>query len=328
MDAIDATFKDQESDLEQLFQELEGGFKIQVLRLEPDWCKGTLGTFDFMAGESVTTDWLVEKFGGRKLQVRILHADSSYNAARTIIFPKAPREDGIEIVKGPDGAPITVHERDAAKERPAPPPQQQNDMSGLFTTMLEMQTQQANQMQSLMMTLLSKTLDSSNNAPVAPVSPPPVPVNPQAHMKDTLEMFKTMEELRGMMSTGGQAESDPENPLLSMVIDKAVEKFTGPAAQPQQPQQAQQQLGNLPPGPIAPAVSNTDFALEAKRRLKTMSEQERELLLSHVFEEEEEETPVVSGQEYEPEVESLLTPEDQEQLGDEPNNSENEGETI
>lgn len=321
---IEVSWSDPDADIDMLLAEIPVGYKVQVKRTEPPWAKGVVATVDYDPTDPVSAKWIVDTFGGRKYQIKVLDERGRYKYIRAIEFPDPPLKDGAPIVPGPNGAYIFASEARSMQPQPPAPPQQDNDMSGLFKTMLEMQTQQANSMQTLMMGLLNKTLDSSNNAPVVPVAAP-VAVNPQAHMKDTLEMFKTMEELRGMMSSGGEAAGDPENPLLDMVINKAVEKFTGPAAQT--PQQTPQQLGNLPPGPIAPTQSNMDFALEAKERLKSMNPQEREMLLSHVFEEEEEETPVVSGQDDEPEVQSLLSQEDQEQLDSEPD-PHNARETI
>ena len=329
MEAITANFKDPEAGLDELFQELEGAYKIQVLRIEPEWCKGTLGTFDFMPGETVSTDWLVERFGGRKLQVKILHQDSSYNVARTVVFPEAPRKDGIQIVQGPEGSPISVHERDANKET-TPPPQQDNGMSGLFQKMLEMQTAQSNQMQSLMMTLLSKTLDAKSAPVPAPAEQTQVHHDPQSQLRQTLETVQAIEELKGVMGGGGEAldiDGEPENPIYNSIIEKLVDKFTAEPSPKQHPQQQIPPQRHLPPGPIARDPSNLELAMMVKDRLKTLPDDQREMLLSHVLEDEEEETPTIAGQDDLDDLDSLLTKEDRETLGDE-SNPENESEAI
>lgn len=323
---IEVSWSDPEADIDMLLSEIPQGYKVQVKRTEPPWAKGVVATVDYDPTDPVSAKWIVDTYGGRKYQIKVLDERGRYKYIRAIEFPDPPLKDGAPIVPGPNGSYILESQANAMQAQPPAPTPQGDNMSGLFTTMLEMQTQQANSMQTLMMTLLSKTMDANQNAPVAPALPPPVAVNPQSHMKDTLEMFKGMEELRNLMGgkAGEVADGDPENPLYGMLIDKLMTKFTDPAQQ-KSPQPAQQGL-NLQQGNVPPPPSNLDLAMEIKERLKSMQPQEKEMLLSCVLDEEEEETPVDTGQDEIPEVESLLTQEDEDELnGEQP---ENGGEEV
>lgn len=329
MDTITANYKDTEADLEQLFQELDGGFKIQVLRIEPEWCKGTLGTFDFMPGETVSTDWLVERFGGRKLQVKILHQDSSYNSARTVIFPEAPRKDGIQIVQGPEGSPITIHERDASKT-PLTPPQQDNSMMNMMEKLLTITATNAQTNQKMMLDRigsLETLLTTKITEPAPTVVTGIVPADPQSQLRQTLETVQAIEELKNVMGGGGEIpepDGEPENPLYNTIIEKIVDKFSDKLTDTPN-QTSDQDLRQLPP---PTEQSNLQLAQLIKERLKTMPEQERDLLLSHVFEDEDEETPMDSGQDPSTDLKSLLTEEDLEALRSEDGDENNEGQTI
>lgn len=341
MDAIEARYEDPEMDLEQIFGELQGQrFKVQVIRQEPDWAKGTLGTFDFDEGEEITTDWLVNKFGGRKLQIKVMTSDSKYWKSKRVTFPKPPKEDGIELVEGPNGSPIKITQQ---KPETPPPPPVQDSMNGLLKGVLEMQTQQANQMQTLMMTLLTKTLESPPVAQHIP-APPQQLADPQSHLRSTLETFKLFEEAKGIFGGAAEGAAEEENPLIGKIMEKMIEKFAGePQQQNPQAQQmagmAPQQNRALPPGPIAPPEpDDATLAMMVSKRLKTMEPEERAHwanLLSHDLEEEEEETPANAGLVDEDDLESLLTQEDIEALQNEeetpqepPENQQDEGAQV
>lgn len=319
MDAIEARFEDPEAELDILLGELRCSFKIVVKREEPDWCAGTLGTFEFDAGDTISTDWIAKRFGGEKFQIKILDSNNKHLTSRRVRFPEPPRRDGVELVKGPNG-PITILEAKAAE--PSPPPQD-NQMVGLLEKLLTAQQSQANSMTTMLLgrvqgleTLLTNKLTEPATVPVVPGVVP----DPQSQLRQTLETVQAIEELKNVMGGGGEVvDGEPENPLYGALIEKVLDKFTSEPAKPshQDPRQLNQ--------PVEP--SNLQLATLIKQRLKTMPTQERDLLLSHVFEDEAEETTAIAGQDDFTEVESLLTQEDREQLEDD-GSGQNESQKV
>lgn len=310
MEAIEARFQDPEAELDTLFAEIQGSYKVQIKREEPPWAAGTCGTHHFDKGETISTDWIAERFGGQKFQIRVMDANGTPLGSRRIRIPKVPREDGIELVRGPNG-PITIEEAKKLNPPPPPAPPQNDGMNGLIKGVLEMQTQQANQMQTLMMTLLTKMLEPNAQAqPIQQQFQPPV--DPQAQLKNTLETFKLVEEMREMFGGGGgEGEGDGDlfsNPLFEKLIDR----FAGPP--PQQHYPPPQQNRALPPGPIAPPEPD-DLQLMAMvaNRLKQKSPEEQMKwgeLLSRNLEQGTPETRANAGQDENEDLESLLTDED------------------
>jgi len=124
-----------------------------------------------------------------------------------------------------------------------------------------------------------------------------------------------MEELRESLAGNPEMTDDAENPLLSKVMDKMIDKLT--AEQPQNDQQAPQQQAHhgAPPLPPRGEPSNLELAQLVKKRLDTMDPDEKDFLMDQVFGEEEEmeeieENQNDAGQGDLPEVESLLSGED------------------
>jgi len=321
---IEVAWNDPEADIDMLLAEIPEGYKVQIKRTEPDWCIGVVATVDYDPTDPVSAKWIVSRYGGRKYQIKVLDERGRYKHIRSITFPDPPLKDGAPIVPGTNGSYIFASEaviKEPAHVPPPPPPQQ--DMSGLFRTMLEMQTQQANSMQTLMMTLLTKTLDSNNNAVPAPVVANPIPTDPQSQLKSTVETVKAFEELKEIFnkgnSGGGEGTDESGLGMYAPLIEKAMEKLINPPAQTAQPDPRQ------PPPPRE--LSNLEVAQLAKERMGDMPEQERNMLLSHVFNVEEEESPVVTGQEDPSDPQSLLSQEDLETLEND-NSGENDDPTI
>ena len=129
--------------MDSLLSEMPQGYKVQIKRVEPEWCNGVVATIDYDPSEPVSAKWIVNRFGGRKFQVRVLDERSRYKAIRTITFPKPLLQDGAAIEPGPNGAPILCSE---AKTAEPLPPQQDNQMVGMLEKLLVSQQTQANAM--------------------------------------------------------------------------------------------------------------------------------------------------------------------------------------
>ena len=316
-ESIEAVFDDPEAELDLLLAEVPAGYKIQIKRLEPEWCNGIVGTFDINDGETISPEWITKRFGGRKFQIKILDANSRYKRVRIVSFPDVPKRDGKPLVEGPSG-PILASEAIAAIA-----PQQDNPMIGVLEKILAGQTAQANQMQTMLLgrvqgleTILTQKLTEPAAAAV-PALPAP---DPQSQLRQTLETVRAIEELKGVMGGGEVIEGDEAaNPLYNTIVEKLVEKFTAEPQQQSQQQPQQQRPQKYPPGYVPPPLqqqepSDLELAEMVKQRLKTIPDEQRELLLSHVLDDDEPETPSIAGQDDLEELESLLTEEDLEAL--------------
>lgn len=327
-DIIEAEYKDPEADVDRLLSEMPEGYRVQIKRLEPEWCNGVVAMVDYDPSEPVSSKWIVNRFGGRKYQIKVLDERSRYKAVRTITFPEPPLKDGAPIMPGPNGSYILASE--GIVKEPPPAALQDNPMVGVLEKILAAQTAQATQMQTMLLGRvqgLETLLTTKLTEPAPATNPAVVPADPQSQLKQTLETVQAIEELKNVIGSNEIADgAEPENPLYGAIIEKLVDKFTSESTpKPTQPQR------QLPPGPIAPASvrepSDLELATMVKERLKTLPDDQRQTLLSLVFEDEEEETPSITGQADSTEIESLLTPEDREQLRNE-NETENEGQTI
>lgn len=314
MEAIDAKFSDPSEDLEKMFAEMGEGYRVQIKRIEPEWCNGIVGTFEFDPTEPISTKWIAKRFGGRKLQIKILTPDGKYSGARTLTFPLAPKEDGQELIPGPHGAPILASR--AIVEQPQAP--QETGLVSALEKIMQAQAQQNQALQNMLIgrvagleQLLTQRIETPGNGQQQ-ISP----ADPNASLKTTLESFKMMEELRESLGAPGGGGDDEENPLLSKVMDKMIEKLTEEKPQAAPP--------GSPPLPERTEPSNLELAGMVKNRLQAMDPDEREFYLSTVFEDESEEsdefidetidTPIDTGQNSDLDLGSLLSGEDQEKL--------------
>ena len=85
------------AELEELFGLMSTGWRVAVERLDPDWCSGHQGSYDYDVDEAPTIDWLKEKFGGRKFRARVYDQNNKYKGQRTIKIDDYPRRNGIRL---------------------------------------------------------------------------------------------------------------------------------------------------------------------------------------------------------------------------------------
>ena len=308
MSEIVATYEDQSDDLEQLLSEIEGGYRVTLARKDPPWAQGQLGTVEFSKTDTISVDWLRSRYGGGLFTLKIKHPDGKYITHRTIQINERPKNrNGIEIYPGTDGVPVTKDEISKQPEQP------KNDM--LITTMREIMNAQAAQSKATQELLLARvssledSLTKKNNSPQIPAN-----YDPNQQLKSTLETMKMIEELKeNVQSTDGAEEL--ENPFMSKIIEKLIDKFDDkPASQAQQ---------GSPPLPDRTEPTNMELVNLVKTRLRGMDPAEKEFMVSQVLQDYEEEDEIEDPprQENNLDVDSLLSGEDQEQL-DEANGSE------
>lgn len=303
---IEVRYTDPEADLNNLFAEMTEGFKVSIRRIEPEWCKGNVGTFEFDPSEPISVEWIEKRFGGTKYHVQVKTPDNQFTGSRTIMIPETPKKNGMELMPGPHGAPILAAQG-VVKQQPA---QENKETITVLEKMLQLQHQQNEALQKMLLDRVAKletllTTRIETPAPQAqPVQTQQVPFyDPSVQLKSTLETFKMMEELRSSLR-GAEQETEPENPLLTKMMDKMIERLTE-----EKPAAASQ---GSPPLPPRTEPSNIELANLVKSRLRTMSQDEKDFILNDVFEEEETED-FDNGQDEVDRVD-LLSGEDQAEL--------------
>lgn len=311
MSDIVATYSEETDDLEQLLSEIDGGYKVTFTRKDPPWAEGQLGTIEFSPKDTISVDWIRNRFGGGLFSLKIKQPNGKYITHRTITISERPKNrQGMEIWPGPDGVPLTKEEKDI---RPEPTSSPQNDvMIATLKEIMMAQSEQAKMTQDLLLkrvaSLEEALVEKANTPqPAAPVLPPHY--DPNQQLKTTLETMKMIEELKQSVS---QADTDTdENPFLTKMMDKMIEKLT------EEKPTAQTQAGP-PPLPQRNEPSDLELAQMVKDRLRTMDPQTKEYLLGEVFDEDDEdedETFVTSEndprQKLDSNLDSLLSEEDQ-----------------
>lgn len=327
-DIINAKVQDLQADLDTLLGEITSDFKISIKREEPDWCAGNLGTFHFDRGEAISTDWIANRFGGDKFQIRIFQGDGTPIGSRRIRIPLKPRREGVDLVRSPDG-PITVDEAKVLLKPEAP--RSSDPMVNMLEKVLAIQaanaTQQMQQYQMMQESSMKRTEQLENmlfrlmtTPPTAPATALAAPPTPQEQINNTLSLVQGIDDLRGAVGGESLAQGELDSILTNPLLEKVVDRLITPKTQQQGPppgyqQQAYQQQPGQPP---AQELSNLELANLAKERLQHMTEEEKSLVLSHILAdegEEEDETPD-NGQDDGVAVESLLTAEDVRELND------------
>lgn len=91
---------DQFDALAEGLAQLSPNWKVSIQRVQPAWCKGHLETIDIYdpSDHGIDMDYLIRKWGGRKLWIRILNEKGQYKSSGTInLFSFPPRVNGTEL---------------------------------------------------------------------------------------------------------------------------------------------------------------------------------------------------------------------------------------
>lgn len=324
--------KEAEEDLNNLFSEMTEGYKVQIRRIEPEWCDGLLGTFEWDASEPISMDWVERKFGGRKLKITILGIKNEYRRTRTIKLASEPRRDGKPLIQGDHGYPILADSPEARRMHIAEPQSSQNQnqgQNGVLDAMKSFFELQATQNATIQNTLVARVqhletlLTQKVTEPQAQVqtSQPGQPgqpfYDPTQQLRTTLETMKMIDELRDSVRQG---DTDETGELWDKVIDKVVNKFMDEKPK-QAAQQPSPQAGQLP-APQKPPLSDLELMAAVKNRLDKMPEQKRDELIEQFMGDYYDDDDDDTGQpETEPIKSDLLTEEDKNELNEQENAS-------
>lgn len=114
-------------DFETLLAELGEGRKIQIMRIEPRWCDGILATEEQDPDYPISLEDIRERFGGRKLRIRLQNHLGQWSKSATLKFPDPPKEHG-RILKSP-----AEIEEERERLKWANPPKTENSKNELET---------------------------------------------------------------------------------------------------------------------------------------------------------------------------------------------------
>lgn len=256
---------------EQILANVGEGFTIIVKRIEPRWCDGIIDEFEIEKDERLSVMDFRDRYGGRKLNIRIVDGDGRTIANRNLKFAHPPKEDGRILENlGGERSPIKHPSSNWESQQQIQQPQQQIQQPG------------ANDLTLKLLDLFSKRLDKLE-----------IPQQPQQQMqevngfdqiKESIKTIKALEEMRATIHTPTNGESNDNSDMLSGLMEKYFElqmkkednsNNTQPQTQQQQPapplpernQQNQQPQQNT--NPLA-NVSDMELAAHAKQRFDKM----------------------------------------------------------
>lgn len=235
-------------DLENILSELGSEGSLAISRIEPSWCKGHVRTITLNGAERVSIEWIAEKFGGEKLQCRVYGPDGHKMIKNRTVDVCAPPKNGhgIELVRGPDGAPVPVTQLQEARRRyeiahgitpaapdpaqpaaPAAPDPQSLNANTLLASLLNAQAQsnqamqaQNQNMQTMLInrigTLERQLMASMQGAGGAPAAAPTDPLQNLDNFVATAHKFHEVKKAMGLGDAPPAVEDSEANTFLEL----------------------------------------------------------------------------------------------------------------
>lgn len=266
----------EEIDLDQILLEIGNQGRVSVTRIEPDWAKGYVRAIQIQGNETISMDWLSEKFGGEKLQVRIYGADGKgIKAFRTVDICGPPRNGfGIEYVRGPDGTKCLITRYAEAQRRyaqlngmempavapspqegtPAQPANQGFNLSTVLQTLITAQNTQNTTMTTMLVNRIGSleqllTRQVGQPAQGGPVEPP----DPLGNLRNTVDVIAQLETVKQKMGISDREQPSETAGYVDLIKAFMEMKLEGQKAQVAQLQAQAAQAPALPQGqPPAP----------------------------------------------------------------------------
>jgi len=244
-------------DLERLMSELPEGYKLQINRQEPIWCDGNCVTQEVDPNEPISMESIRQRWGGRKLILKILDPQGKYIKSKMVSFPDPPRRDGVELVLSPQGTPVRKDELEKKEiEIPAPvptaPTQNDNMQTALLQTLIQAQATQNQNMQNMLVQRvnhLEQLLE--HRTPAQQLGAPHDDGGrPFDGLKDTIKMIKEMEELKAIVGAGRGEHVDSDASPWTGAVEKMLDFVLEREKQNMQMKNAQTMAAhNAPPLP-------------------------------------------------------------------------------
>lgn len=118
-----------DSELEDLFKDIDGTLIVRVERLEPEYAEGYCGKFNVTAGKPLTLEQVKTRFGGRTFKLVARNSGGHYKQQKVISISGLPKDEGRVI--NLDGSLQPIGETDQNKgERKESSPQYHGNTNG------------------------------------------------------------------------------------------------------------------------------------------------------------------------------------------------------
>lgn len=221
---------------------LSPNWKVSIQRVAPSWCKGHLETIDVYdpSDHGIDMDYLIRKWGGRKLWIRILNEKGQYKSSGTInLFSFPPRVNGTEIreheVYGM--SPEQNPNRPTYQPMPYQPQQQQQQGLGLdITKLIDIISKKGGAGADMGTILQIMEYARSSQQPQNQM---------QMMMEQMAGMMGVMSQMRQLFGDGGGGGGGGSDDSFSPIVGELAKALIN--RQPQQPQQMPSRGALAPP---------------------------------------------------------------------------------
>lgn len=304
-------------DIENLLAELGNEGSLSINRIEPSWAKGHIRSVPISASERISMEWISEKFGGEKLQVRIYGSDGhKLQHLRTVEVCGPPRNGhGIELVRGPEGNSVPITQLAEAKRRydmlhgltpaepvapvpTAPPADQGLNANALLASLLSAQAQQNQAMQTMLVNRigsleqhLMRQVQQGATVPAGAATPAD-PLQNLDNFVATAHKFHEVKKAMGLNDTPAPVEDSETSTFIELAKGflqlesdkvKANQHPQLPVGYQQQPPPPGLEQG-VPPGSVPPPDFNTQQpppAPPAPGQMPNLTDEQLKILLAH-----------------------------------------------
>jgi len=210
--------------LEHLLANVERGWKVSIIRVDPSWARGHLETKEIIdAHDQIDIQYLIDNWGGHRLQIKVHGDEGKIIGGGTVsLYSYPPRVHG-EILKRNQHQVPTQTELQAQPpayyQQPAPNPTPQLDIRAILDLVGK---QKGTDVAGLL-----KVLEFAQARQQ--------PINQMGSMADQmlgmLGLFREMQSVFGSLagSGGGAEESDSITPVIAEVVKSLVQKQNAPA---------------------------------------------------------------------------------------------------
>jgi len=283
-------------EIDEIFDDLPDAYTVSINRIDPSWCDGFLGTWEFSSDSPFDLNWLKNNFGGRKFRLRIKsETPNRYIKIKTVRLPDPPKREGLEIMQASDGTSRTRESMERApappppaQAAPPPPPQQDKLLEKILELVISRQqpaqvsdklTESLLSRINALETMLFQTLSRQQAAP-----PPAAPqVDPLEQLKNVVNVISTLEDVRGALAPAAAA---PDNALMDKAITTIIEQLGTPKPAPAPtptpaPHGLPPKPGPLPPPPSLPQAS-ADHLAAFKAAFTTASPDDQKTMLREI----------------------------------------------
>lgn len=177
--------------VEKILSDVSTGWKVQIQRIEPSWCKGILETIDVDDGNPVDIDYLVRTWGGEKLRLRVKDPNGIYRGGADVpLYSYEPLHFG-----RPKKHPAAIDETSST------PPNPLADIDSLLGIIERLKGSQQNQSTGLDLHGLAELLAFVRPAP-----------NPQPMFSGIEQILQLSEAYKALRTTFGGEDDKQMNP--------------------------------------------------------------------------------------------------------------------